>query len=78
MATDLQKDVYSINELDSLNSLLVDLNEFLVAHEDDDNLIITTAVLNVTDKDGRVWGALTKWDRNEDIKFEPDFRADLA
>ena len=73
----LQKDTYSINEMFALNRLLQSTNEFILDNADDDIHIVAVTV-TMQDAAGRLVGTLTKWTKTEDVKFEPNFEADLA
>lgn len=74
---DLEKEVYSVNELNSLNNILDSANDFLVGWEEDDNLKITGFVFNVADKAGLHVGAVTRMTGSREVQFEPGFRADI-
>ena len=67
------KDVFSINELDAVNTVLSDFNDFLMNHDGWDDVKVTTAVLTLKDKNNVLIGSLTKYGEHEDVKFEPNF-----
>lgn len=70
------KDVYSINELDELNRLLQNTNDFLVDNEHDE-VAITAVIVVVRDRQGTLIGSFTKYTKDEDIKFEPNFEPEV-
>lgn len=77
---DPTKDVYSLNELESLQRLSSALNEFLVDWEEDDNLRLSNVLIVVRDKDRRktdkLWGSFTLYPNIVDLQWEPGFKAD--
>jgi hypothetical protein len=72
------KDVFSINELDETNTFLSDFNNFLINHEDWDEVRITTAVITIVDSEGTLIGTFSKYSDEEDVKFEPNFDFSVA
>jgi hypothetical protein len=69
------KETLSINEVDSLNRLLQEVNEFIVTWNDDDEVSIDQIVLNLSAKQENL-GAITKYG-DEDVKFEPGLRVEV-
>lgn len=77
------KDVLSINEIYWVNEILGDLNEWLVEHEgyEDDSghgVVLHAAMITLTDQEGKSLGSFTKYEPDEDVKWEPDFVPDLV
>ncbi len=70
--TDTTKDVYTINELDDLNRALQSVNEWLLDN-DADNAKPVAILVVLADAQGSRFGSITKFTKDEDVKFEPGF-----
>lgn len=68
--------VLSINELSSLARLLESANNFVVDWESEPMQVGLIAI-NVHDQRGFHVGAITKWTKSEEVKFEPNFKVEL-
>lgn len=70
------RDVLSINEVSALSSLLDSVNDLVINWEGSD-VEVELIVVNVVDKQGQHVGAITRYTKREDVKFEPNFKAEI-
>lgn len=70
------RDVLTINELSALSGLLEGVNSLVVDWEEEPMRVGLIAI-NVHDREGNHVGAITKWTKHEDVKFEPNFKVEL-
>jgi hypothetical protein len=73
----MARDVWSINDLDTLNRFLQNVNDFVVEHENYGGVKVNGLVVDLVDESGRPIGSITKYTKSEDVKFEPDFRSEI-
>lgn len=70
------RDVLSINEVSALSGLLEAINQLVVDWEGEPMQVGVIAV-NVHDQRSNHVGAITKWTKSEEVKFEPNFKVEL-